>query len=212
MEFNKIIRGSNRSSNTEQSVYEILDAGFLCHIAFQYQGQTMMIPTAYGRKDDTILIHGSTKNFMMNQLVNGQTACISVTHLDGIVLAKTLFDTSANYRSVVLFGKAEIIEDYQERMEALKIITENIIKGRWNEVPVGDENEIKATMLVKIKIDKASAKIRAGGPKGDENKTNEVWSGHIPLEMKSLTPIQDMKFGIELEMTESVKTFWENNK
>ena len=175
MEFNKIIRGSNRSSNTEQSVYEILDAGFLCHIAFQYQGQTMMIPTAYGRKDDTILIHGSTKNFMMNQLVNGQTACISVTHLDGIVLAKTLFDTSANYRSVVLFGKAEIIEDYQERMEALKIITENIIKGRWNEVPVGDENEIKATMLVKIKIDKASAKIRNGGPKGDENKTNEVW-------------------------------------
>ncbi len=212
MEFNKIIRGSNRSSNTEQSVYEILDAGFLCHIAFQYQGQTMMIPTAYGRKDDTILIHGSTKNFMMNQLVNGQTACISVTHLDGIVLAKTLFDTSANYRSVVLFGKAEIIEDYQERMEALKIITENIIKGRWNEVPVGDENEIKATMLVKIKIDKASAKIRNGGPKGDENKTNEVWSGHIPLEMKSLTPIQDMKFGIELEMTESVKAFWENNK
>lgn len=148
----------------------------------------------------------------MNQLVNGQTACISVTHLDGIVLAKTLFDTSANYRSVVLFGKAEIIEDYQERMEALKIITENIIKGRWNEVPVGDENEIKATMLVKIKIDKASAKIRTGGPKGDENKTNEVWSGHIPLEMKSLTPIQDMKFGIELEMTESVKAFWENNK
>ena len=212
MEFNKIIRGTNRSSNTEQSVYEILDAGFLCHIAFQYQGQTMMIPTAYGRKDDTILIHGSTKNFMMNQLVNGQTACISVTHLDGIVLAKTLFDTSANYRSVVLFGKAEIIEDYQERMEALKIITENIIKGRWNEVPVGDENEIKATMLVKIKIDKASAKIRNGGPKGDENKTNEVWSGHIPLEMKSLTPIQDMKFGIELEMTESVKAFWENNK
>ena len=212
MEFNKIIRGSNRSSNTEQSVYEILDAGFLCHIAFQYQGQTMMIPTAYGRKDDTILIHGSTKNFMMNQLVNGQTACISVTHLDGIVLAKTLFDTSANYRSVVLFGKAEIIEDYQERMEALKIITENIIKGRWNEVPVGDENEIKATMLVKIKIDKASAKIRNGGPKGDENKTNEVWSGHIPLEMKSLTPIQDMKLGIELEMTESVKAFWENNK
>lgn len=212
MEFNKIIRGSNRSSNTEQSVYEILDAGFLCHIAFQYQGQTMMIPTAYGRKDETILIHGSTKNFMMNQLVNGQTACISVTHLDGIVLAKTLFDTSANYRSVVLFGKAEIIEDYQERMEALKIITENIIKGRWNEVPVGDENEIKATMLVKIKIDKASAKIRTGGPKGDENKTNEVWSGHIPLEMKSLTPIQDMKFGIELEMTESVKAFWENNK
>lgn len=212
MEFNTIKRGNKRSANDEKSVYEILDAGFLCHIAFQHEGQTMMIPTAYGRKGDTILIHGSTKNFMMNQLLNGQTACISVTHLDGIVLARTLFDTSANYRSVVLFGKAEIIDNYDERIEALQIITENIIKGRWDEVPVGDENEIKATLLIKIKIDKASAKIRKGGPEGDESKTNEVWSGHIPLALKSLEPVLDPKFGLELEMTKSVAEFWENNK
>jgi nitroimidazol reductase NimA-like FMN-containing flavoprotein (pyridoxamine 5'-phosphate oxidase superfamily) len=212
MEFNKIIRGNKRSSNDEKSVYEILDAGFLCHIAFQFEGQTMMIPTAYGRKDDTILIHGSSKNFMMNQLLNGQIVCISVTHLDGIVLARSLFDTSANYRSVVLFGKGELIENYDERIEALKIITENIIKDRWNEVPIGDENEIYATMLIKIKIDSASAKIRKGGPEGDEKRTNEVWSGHIPFEMKSLTPIQDLKFGVELEMTKSVKEFCLSNK
>lgn len=212
MEFNKITRGQNRSSNTEESVYDILDAGFLCHIAFQHQGQTMMIPTAYGRKDDTILIHGSKKNFMMNQIISGQTVCIGVTHLDGVVLARTLFDTSANYRSVVLFGKAEQINDYEERIEALRIITENIIKGRWSEVPIGEEYKVEATMVVKIKIDSASAKIRNGGPQGDENKTNVVWSGEIPLVIKANEPIQDLKFGVELEMTNSVKAFCEKHK
>ncbi len=212
MEFNKITRGQNRSSNTEESVYAILDAGFLCHIAFQHQGQTMMIPTAYGRKDDALFIHGSKKNFMLNQIINGQTVCVGVTHLDGIVLARTLFDTSANYRSVVLFGKAEQIFDYDERIEALKIITENIIKGRWSEVPIGEENKVEATMVVKIKIASASAKIRSGGPQGDENKTNIVWSGEIPLMLKAAEPVQDLKFGVTLDMTNSVKTFWEEHQ
>jgi len=212
MEFNKITRGQNRSSNTEESIYAILDAGFLCHIAFQHEGQTMMIPTAYGRKDDALFIHGSKKNFMLNQIINGQTVCVGVTHLDGIVLARTLFDTSANYRSVVLFGKAEQIIDYDERIDALKIITENIIKGRWTEVPIGEENKVEATMVVKIKIDRASAKIRSGGPQGDENKINVVWSGEIPLMLKAGDPVQDLKFGVTLDMTNSVKTFWEEHK
>ena len=212
MEFNKIIRGANRSANDEQKIYEILDAGFLCHIAFQYEGQTMMLPTAYGRKDDTLFIHGSTKNFMMNHIINGQTSCISVTHLDGVVLARSLFDTSANYRSVVLHGKAELVDNYDERMEGLKIITDNIIPGRWNEVPVGSENQIKATMVVKFKIDRASAKVRAGGPGGDEDKTNEVWSGHIPLSLKASEPVKDKKFDADPEMTPSVKEFWLKKK
>jgi len=188
-----------------------LDAGFLCHIAFQHEGQTMMIPTAYGRKDDSLYIHGSSKNYMLNQIINGDTICIGVTHLDGIVLARTLFDTSANYRSAVLFGKAELITDYDERIEGLKIITENIIKGRWNEVPVGSENQLKATMVVKFTIERASAKIREGGPKGDEEITNGVWSGHIPLSLTAAKPVPDTKFGIELEMTESIKSFWQSN-
>jgi uncharacterized protein len=212
MEFNKVIRGANRAVNNEPAVYEILDAGFLCHIAFQHEGQTMMIPTAYGRKGDSLFIHGSTKNFMLNQIVNGQTICICVTHLDGIVLARTLFDTSANYRSTVLFGKAVLVEDQDERIDALKIITENIIKGRWNEVPVGSENELKATMIVRFNIDKASAKIRSGGPKGDEDKLSEVWSGHIPLSLKASEPIRDSKFDCNYELTASVKDFLNKNK
>lgn len=212
MEFNKIIRGADKATNDEESVYQILDAGFLCHIAFQHEGQIMMIPTAYGRKGDALYIHGSTKNYMLNQIISGgECVCIGITHLDGIVLARTLFDTSANYRSVVLFGKAELLSDYDDRMEGLRIITENIIKGRWNEVSVGSAKQLKATMVVKFTIDKASAKIRDGGPKGDEENMHEVWSGHIPLSLKASEPVMDTKFGVELAMTKSVIDFWERN-
>ncbi|MBK9672004.1 MAG: pyridoxamine 5'-phosphate oxidase family protein [Bacteroidetes bacterium] len=212
MEFNKVVRGAKREMNNEESVYAILDAGFMCHVAFQHQGQAMMIPTAYGRVGDTLYIHGSTKNFMLNQIIDGQTFCISVTHLDGIVLAKSLFHTSVNYRSTVLFGKAVLVEDEKERMDGLKSITENIVKGRWSEVEVGDENQLKATMIIKFTIDKASAKIRNEGPIGDDSILNEVWSGHIPLVMKAEEPLQDKKFGVVLEMSESVKNYYEKHK
>lgn len=212
MEFNKIVRGAKREANSEEQVNNILDAGFLCHVSFQHQGQVMMIPTAYGRDGEYIYLHGSSKNFMMNSILDGQTFCIGVTHLDGIVLARTLFDTSANYRSVVLFGTAVLVEDEEERMHGLKVITDNIIKGRWEEVALGATNQLKATMVVKFKIDKASAKIRNEGPKGDEEVKDEVWSGHIPLVQKALEPVTDKKFGIDLEMSESVKNYWLANK
>jgi hypothetical protein len=212
MEFNKIVRGAKREKNDEESVYAILDAGFLCHVAFQHQGQTMMIPTAYGREKDALYLHGSTKNFMLNQILDGQTICISVTHLDGIVLAKSLFHTSVNYRSVVLFGKAVLVNEETERMEGMKIITENIVKGRWDEVVVGDENQLKATMVIKFTIEKASAKIRTGAPMGDEEIKDVVWSGEIPLSMKAQQPIQDNKFGVDLEISESVKNYFDRNK
>lgn len=212
MEFNKITRGAKRAVNDEDSVYAILDAGFLCHVAFLHEGVPMIIPTAYGRKGDVIYLHGSAKNFMLNQIIQQQTICISVTHLDGIVLARTLFDTSANYRSAVLYGKATLLEKEEERLEALEIITENIIPGRWEEVPVGSESELKATMVVAFKIERASAKIRSGGPAGDENQENEVWSGHIPFELKVLEPIADPKFGGKIPLSKSVISFWTRKK
>jgi nitroimidazol reductase NimA-like FMN-containing flavoprotein (pyridoxamine 5'-phosphate oxidase superfamily) len=211
MEFNKINRGAKREVNNQETLYQILDAGFLCHIGFQHEGRTLMIPTAYGRKEDMLYIHGSVKNFMLNQIINQQTICIAVTHLDGIVLARSLFHTSVNYRSAVLFGTAQLVENNTERIEGMKIITENIIQGRWDEVPMGTESEIKATMVVKFKIETASAKIRNEGPAGDDGLTTEVWSGHIPLVMKALEPIQDNKFGHQLNWSKSVQTYIEKN-
>ena len=212
MEFNKVVRGAKREMNDIENVHAILDAGFLCHVAFHHQGQTMMIPTAYGRLEDNLYLHGSTKNFMLNQILDGQTICISVTHLDGIVLAKSLFHTSVNYRSVVLFGRAVLVEDENERINGMKIITENIVKGRWDEVALGDENQLKATMVIKFTIETASAKIRNEGPAGDDEIKDIIWIGHIPLAMKALQPIQDDKFGIALEMSDSVKNYYEKNK
>jgi uncharacterized protein len=214
MQFNKIVRGPNRAANEVENVHAILDAGFLCHVAFIHEGVPMQIPTAYGRAGDCIYLHGSTKNFMLNQIINGQTTCIAVTHLDGIVLARTLFDTSANYRSAVLFGKATLVTNEAERLKGLEIITENVLKGRWAEVPVGTPNELKATMVVKFTIESASAKIRNEGPKGDEGKNEvQVWSGHIPLQLKAQAPIFDTKFGPDvLEQSVSIKNYYEQNK
>jgi nitroimidazol reductase NimA-like FMN-containing flavoprotein (pyridoxamine 5'-phosphate oxidase superfamily) len=211
IQYNKVVRGAKREVNNDEAVHAILDAGFLCHVAVVHKGVPMMIPTAYGRKDNDIYLHGSTKNFVLNQLVNDQTSCISVTHLDGLVLARSLFHTSVNYRSVVLFGKAVVLTDEAERLKGLQIITDQIIKGRWDEVPVGTESELKATMVVKFTIESASAKIRNLGPMGDDTMDNEVWSGVIPLTMKASIPVADKKFAENYPVTRSVENFVKQN-
>lgn len=213
MNFNKIVRGNKRASNTEIDVYNILDSGFLCHVAFQHEQQSMIIPTAYGREEDCLYLHGSSKNFMLNKLLTGQTACIAVTHLDGLVLAKTLFYSSMNYRSVVLFGKAILVENEDEKVRGLQSITEHIIKGRSEEVIVGDKSQLDATIVMKFKIDSASAKIRNGGPgEGDSEIKDNIWSGHIPLRMQALQPVLDEKFGINTGWSESIINFYERFK
>ncbi|MFN8165298.1 MAG: pyridoxamine 5'-phosphate oxidase family protein [Bacteroidia bacterium] len=205
MEFNKVIRGAKRQMNDEKTVFEILDAGFICHVAFQSHGQTMMIPTAYGRKGDIIFLHGSRKNYMMQEILNGQQVCICVTHLDGLVLARNLFHSSVNYRSVVLFGQASLVEDPSEKREALTIISENICHGRTKEVPLGTEEEIESTLTIAFQIESASAKVRTGGPMNDENVDAETWSGVVPLAIHAGQPIPDTKFGKEFPLSESVK-------
>ena len=212
MKFNKVIRGAKREMNDIENIYAILDAGFLCHIAFQHQGQTMMIPTAYGRFGDYLYMHGSTKNFMLNQILDGQTICITVTHLDGIVLAKSLFYSSVTYRSTILFGKAVLIDDDQEKIHGMKIISENLVKGRTDEVEIGTESQLDATMVIKFTIESASAKMRSEGPMGDDDILDKVWSGVIPLTIKALEPIQDQKFGTTLDMSKSVKQYYEKNR
>ena len=211
MQFNTITRGHKRERNTEEDAYKVLDAGFLCHVAFQHEGRTMMIPIAYGRIEDCLYLHGSNKNFMLNQVLTNESICISVTHVDGIVLAKTLFDTSMNYRSVVLFGRATLVTDEEERIQGLKTIVDNIIPGRWDEVSIGDDNLLAATMVIRFKIESASVKIRSGGPQGDENIEDKVWSGHIPLRLQALEPVLDTKFGDAPEQSPSVKNYYDEH-
>ncbi len=194
MKFNKITRGSNRAIYDEQKLYEVLNAGFVCQLAFQADEQTHIIPTAYGRKDDVLYFHGSAKNHALLQIINGQTIAVSITHIDGIVLATSLFDSSINYRSVIVYGKPELISDVNEKIFALELITDQIIKGRKDEVSIGSQPQINATLVVKMKIDSASVKIRTGEPQGDEHNPTETWSGIIPLKTIALKPEGDSKF------------------
>jgi uncharacterized protein len=207
MEFNKVVRGAKRAVYDEKTVFDILDAGFVCHVGFVHAGSAMVIPTAYGRDGDVLYLHGSAKKFMLNQILDGQMICISVMHLDGLVLARSLFDTGVNYRSVMLHGSASLVQDETERMHSLKVFTEQTIAGRWAEVAVGTEAQLNATMVVKFCIERASCKVRTGGPTGDELLQSDYWSGTLPMAMRAGEPIPDVKFDREHDLSSSVINF-----
>ncbi len=212
MKFNEIKRGHKRQENTQEDLFDVLDAGFVGTLAVNVDGTPMMIPTAYGRDHEVIYLHGSTKNHLLNAALESEKVSFSVHHTDGLVLAQTLYNTSLNYRSAIIFGKAELVEKEEERMKALEIITENIIPGRWNEVETGTEQQLKATMVIKIPIESASVKFRDAGPEGDEELNKEVWSGHIPLKTVALPPVYDAKRLQAFGEDESVEFFYLKHK
>lgn len=189
---NKVKRIPKRGHYDQETIFKILDETFLCHVGFCVDQQPFVIPTAYGRKDDIIYLHGASTSRMLKSLEMGINACITVTHLDGLVLARSLFNHSMNYRSAVIFGKAVLVTDEAEKMEALKIISDQILKGRWEEARIPSAKEMKATSVLKLVIEEASAKIRTGDP-GDEKADYDldVWSGVIPIKQVYEAPIND---------------------
>jgi uncharacterized protein len=188
----KLKRIPKRGSFDRETVYKILDEAFICHIGFSVDGQTFVIPTAYGRKGNTLFVHGSAASRMMREMSKGIDVCITITLVDGLVLARSAFHHSMNYRSVVIFGKAEIVTEESEKNDALFTFTEHLIKGRWDDARVPNSKELKATTVLKLEINEASAKIRTGNPVDDENDLDlDVWAGVIPLETKAGKPIND---------------------
>lgn len=205
-ERNTIRRLPSRGDYDRETVYNILDAAFLCHVGFAQGGQPFVIPVAYGRKEDTIYLHGSIKSRLMNLGVSETPLCITVTHLDGIVLARSAFHHSLNYRSVVLFGTAAEVVDPAEKEEALRIITNQIVPGRWEEVRPMKSTEVQATTVLRMHIDEASAKIRVGGPKDDqEDYALPIWAGVVPLVQQAQEPEPDPLRKMDLELPESVR-------
>jgi nitroimidazol reductase NimA-like FMN-containing flavoprotein (pyridoxamine 5'-phosphate oxidase superfamily) len=176
------------------AVYQILDEGFLCHVGFVADGQPFVIPTSYGRKNDNLYIHGSAASRMLRTLDQGVPVCVTVTLLDGLVLARSIFNHSMNYRSVVVLGKAVAVTDSQEKLEALRALSEHILPGRWDEVRQPNERELKATLVMRLPIEEFSAKVRQGPPVDDaEDYSFPTWAGVIPLEMVAGEPISDAK-------------------
>ncbi|MEZ5347485.1 MAG: pyridoxamine 5'-phosphate oxidase family protein [Pyrinomonadaceae bacterium] len=196
----KLRRLPKRGSFDRETIYSILDEGFLCHVGFTVDGQTFVIPTSYGRIDNRLFIHGSSVSRMMKNLAAGIDVCVTVTLIDGLVLARSVFHHSMNYRSVVIFGKAELVESSAEKMKALEAFTEHVIKGRWEDSRIPNEKELNVTTVLSLEINEASAKIRTGDP-ADDAKDYELdhWAGILPLRIEAGDPIDDTKLkeGIE---------------
>ena len=188
---NKLKRIPQRGSYDKETLYQILDAGFLCHAGFVVDGQPFVIPTIYGRENNHLYLHGATTSRMLVNLKEGIPVCITVTHLDGIVLARSAFHHSMNYRSAVVFGTAKEVSDDQKE-NALFVVSENIIKGRWDEVRGPNPKELKATTVLALEIDQATSKIRTGPPKDEpEDYALDIWAGVIPFKLVPGSSISD---------------------
>jgi len=188
----RVVRESDRGVYDRETVYSILDEGFLCHVGFLADGQPFVIPTSYGRKDANLYIHGSAASRMLRQIKEGLPVCVTVTLLDGLVLARSVFNHSMNYRSVVILGKAKLVEDPAEKLEALRLLSEHIIPGRWDDARQPNERELKATSVLRLPIEEFSAKVRTGPPIDDEEDYSfPTWAGVVPLAMAAGAPIDD---------------------
>jgi len=181
-----------RASYDREVINSILDEGFICHVGFSVEGKPFVIPTGYARVEDKLLIHGSQASRMLRTLSEGIEVCVTVTLLDGLVLARSAFHHSMNYRSVVIFGRATLVEDRTEKMSALFALSEHIIRDRWSDVRGPSESELRQTTVLSLPIDEASAKIRTGPPLDDEEDYGmEVWAGVMPLRLEAGQPIAD---------------------
>lgn len=188
----KLKRLPKRGNFDRETVYEILDEAFVCHVGFTVENQPFVIPTAYGRKDDVLYIHGSAASRMMKNLAGGIDVCVTVTLLDGLVLARSAFHHSINYRSVVIFGRAELVSEESEKFEALRIFTEHIVPNRWDDIREPNAKELKGTTVLRLPITEASAKMRTGNPIDDDDDMSlNVWAGVIPLKLTAENPIND---------------------
>lgn len=188
----RVVREPMRAVYDRETVYGVLDEGFLCHIGFVVDGQPYVIPTSYGRKGANLYVHGSAASRMLRHLDDGVPMCVTVTLLDGLVLARSVFNHSMNYRSVVILGKAVLVEDPAEKLEALRALSEHIIPGRWADARQPNEKELKATSVLRVPIDEFSAKVRSGPPLDDEEDYSfPTWAGVVPLEVKAGEPVND---------------------
>src|SRR6201998_483603 len=160
----RVVREAMRAVYDRETVYGILAEGFLCHVGFVQNGQPFVIPTLYGRKDASLYIHGSAASRMLRQMKEGLPGCVNVTMLDGLVLARSIFNHSMNYRSVVIWGTATLVDDPEEKLEALRLLSEPILPGRWEDSRQPNERELKQTSVVRGPIEEFSANVRIRAP------------------------------------------------
>jgi uncharacterized protein len=204
----RVVREPERGVYDRSAAYQILDEGFVCHVGFVVDGQPFVIPTGYGRKEDLLYIHGSAASRMLRNLDQGVPVCVTVTLVDGLVLARSIFNHSMNYRSVVILGNAFAVKEQAEKLEALRALSEHILPGRWPESRRPNEKELKATQVMRLPIEEFSCKIRQGPPIDDEEDCGfPTWAGVIPLTMVAGTPINDPRMMPDQETPAYAKSY-----
>jgi len=197
-----------RGEYDRDRVYAILDEAFICHVGFVADDQPVVIPTGYGRIGDLLYIHGSAASRMLRTVGEGIAVCVTVTLVDGLVLARSAFHHSFNYRSVVVFGKARVVTDTDEKTAALRAFTEQVIPGRWDEAREPNESELKATLVLALPLQEASAKIRTGPPIDDEEDyALPVWAGVLPLRLVTGPPIDDEQLQAGITLPQYVRDY-----
>ena len=188
----RVVREANRAVYDRETIYQILDEAFVCHAGFSTDGQPFVIPTMFARVGDAIFFHGSAASRMLRGLGDGLPVCITVTLIDGLVLARSVFNHSMNYRSVVALGLATLIQEPSEKLQALRAFTEKLIPGRWNDARQPNEQELKATSILKLPLAEVSAKVRTGAVEDDaEDYALTVWAGIIPMHLAVDAPQRD---------------------
>jgi nitroimidazol reductase NimA-like FMN-containing flavoprotein (pyridoxamine 5'-phosphate oxidase superfamily) len=204
----KVRRIPQRSSQERELIYSILDEALVAHVGFVADSQPFVIPMAYGREGDRIYLHGSSVSRLLKTLKQGVDVCFAVTILDGLVIARSLFHHSMNYRSVVLFGKAQLVESEIDKMNALQAFSEQMISGRWTEARLPNSQELKATNVLSFAIEEGSAKVRTGNPLDDvEDYSLPFWAGQLPLKLTAGVPISDDKLSPKIVLPENIANY-----
>jgi nitroimidazol reductase NimA-like FMN-containing flavoprotein (pyridoxamine 5'-phosphate oxidase superfamily) len=196
----KVRRLPDRGKYDSESVYGILDEAFICHVGFVVEAQPYVIPTGFARVNDTLYIHGSAASRMLRTLADGVQVCVTVTLIDGIVMARSGFHSSMNYRSVVILGRAAQVEERDEKLAALAAFSEQVMPGRWRDLRETTDAELKGTLVLTLPLKEVSAKVRTGPPKDDEvDYALPLWAGVVPLKLTAGNPIDDPRLpkGIE---------------
>lgn len=210
---NRVKRGANRALYDTESVHEILDANFMGYVGYVYDGYPITIPMAYGKKDDKIYIHGSTANRMLTSILENEKISMTVMNLDGLVLARSGFHHSVNYRSATLFGNLKKVENDQEKTDILENIVNHMVKDRWGSLRPMNQQELDRTLVAEFTIETASAKIRAEGV-GDEPEDykEEVWAGVVPIKQIAEYPIADKGLPQKMDIPKHVLDYYQQNK
>jgi len=202
----RVVREPQRGVYDRETVNRILDEGLICHVGFVADGQPYVIPTLYGRDGNVLYLHGSVASRMLRNLQQGVPVCVTVTLVDGLVLARSVFNHSMNYRSVVILGTAMLVDDPKEKLAALRAVSEHVVPQRWDDARQPVEKELKVTSVLKIPIEEFSAKVRVGPPLDDEaDYSFPTWAGVLPMETKTGAPIPDER--CQREFPEYLKNY-----